>query len=191
MAKDTLEQVSSCSSFPRFPELPTEIRLQVWREVFPGDVDPTKHRRILFRFYGDTLVTRATTIPIVFYINQESRSEALRHYQLLFDNIEGVDPIYYNPKRDTIGLCTYHLIWLDQGLVWLQHNCPSLLGDIQTLEVVCSQFDYTNIKRHEAWLRQFFPRLRFLNIVKNTYWFESSNTYFYYDKYYQCIMNTA
>ena len=195
MAEDTLEQVS-CSSFPRFPELPTEIRLQVWRDTFPGDVDPTKHHRIVIKFRGDDIITTATP-PLVFHINHESRSEALRYYQLLFDNIEGVHPMYYNPELDTIALCQYYprcftyLAWLDQGLIWFRRNCPGQLEAIQALEVVSRDFDYTNVKQEETRLRQFFPRLRFLNIVKHARWFESDDTYFYYDKYYQCVKNTA
>ena len=180
MAEDTSEQVS-CSSFPRFQELPTEIRLQVWRDTFPGEVDPTKHRRIPIKFRGDDIITTAAP-PIVFHINRESRSEALRHYQLLFDNIEDVNPMYYNPKLDIVALCKYSPD-NTSGLVWLKRNCPGLLEAIQALEVVSPQFNPTNIKLQEISLLKFFPRLRFLNLVRPLLWFKSPNTSFYYHKY--------
>ena len=164
----TQHRLRQVPSFPRFQELPTEIRLQVWQSAFPRGTGPTEHRRITFDCYYGLTITTASTL-VVFHVNQESRCEALRNYQLLFDKMEGVTPMYYNPKLDIVYLEVHGLQCNPRYLRRLQGNFPSQLYAIQTLEIY-DQNNSSPIDARHHWstltgsVLQFFPRLMFLNI---------------------------
>ena len=165
----TQHRLRQIPSFPRFQELPTEIRLQVWQSAFPRGTGPTEHRRITFDCYYGLTITTASTL-VVFHVNQESRCEALRNYQLLFDKMEGVTPMYYNPKLDIVYLEVHGLQCNPRYLRRLQGNFPSQLYAIQTLEIY-DQNNSSPIDARHHWstltgsVLQFFPRLMFLNII--------------------------
>lgn len=86
---------SFAQSFPHFPELPTEIRLQIWRHSLSGpravEVDYGHGSEFLYSGYPP---------PIKLHICRESRIEALEHYELAFDSRPNACRIYFNLSRD-------------------------------------------------------------------------------------------
>lgn len=81
--------------FPRFPELPTEIRLKIWKHCLPGpravEVDYGEHSEFLSSKYPP---------PIALHICRESRAEALKHYELAFDSGPNAGRIYFDFSQD-------------------------------------------------------------------------------------------
>lgn len=82
-------EILEVDMFPRFPELPVEIRVKIWRGAFPDDC----HRDLDFTCgttlgklpqfqppHGDR--ARLST-PVTLYINKESRLETLKEYSVL------------------------------------------------------------------------------------------------------------
>jgi hypothetical protein len=92
----------SALCFPRFPELPTEIRLKIWESCLP---DP----RALEVDYGDRseFLRCKYPPPIALQICRESRAEALKHYELVFDSRPNARRIYFDFSRD--GLHFQHI----------------------------------------------------------------------------------
>ncbi|KAF4636701.1 hypothetical protein G7Y89_g1396 [Cudoniella acicularis] len=99
--------------FERFPELPTEIRLKIWREAAEPriveicqDLDSyakeAKERGEEEPNVDDAPFYSSTKIPSIFRVNQESRSVALQEYPLSFPNGEHPARIYFNPGVDTL-----------------------------------------------------------------------------------------
>jgi hypothetical protein len=91
------------TEFTKFPELPTELRLQIWRSThFPGwtfrfqcgsDLPTTWDSQNINQVSGDN--------SIALQVNKESRTEALRFYSVLFECTTGPE-IYFNPPIDRI-----------------------------------------------------------------------------------------
>ncbi|KAF7946578.1 hypothetical protein EAE96_009573 [Botrytis aclada] len=116
------------TEFPLFPELPLEIRNQIWRSSFEGRkvelragrIRPTPHNQPLhpnypFEQYGpDQLICKQLKIPPtsiipVAFVNRESRAETLRHYVRLYQDVHYPEhgpnlrypcTIYFNPQID-------------------------------------------------------------------------------------------
>jgi hypothetical protein len=93
--------------FPKFLDLPTELRRQIWRDAFPAPrivelVDgPGRTGRLRAQQLVTPWITPATP-PVVLYVCRESRSEALRYYQLAFGR-NGFEPrIYIDFARDIV-----------------------------------------------------------------------------------------
>jgi len=86
---------SSAQCFPRFPELPTEIRLKIWKYCLPAP-------RALEVDYGECsdFLHCKYPPPIALQICRESRAEALKHYELAFDNRPNASRIYFDFSRD-------------------------------------------------------------------------------------------
>ncbi|KAE9365022.1 hypothetical protein N431DRAFT_95215 [Stipitochalara longipes BDJ] len=84
----------SLDSFPLFPLLPTEIRLQIWKLTFPKPrrIEPwtypgpaTGYVRMFTRSrsrvdYRGPGFSCAKTDPVALWVNRESRHEVLKHY---------------------------------------------------------------------------------------------------------------
>lgn len=93
--------------FPRFLELPAELRRQIWREAFPPSrivelLDgPGRSGRLRAQQLVTPWITLATP-PAVLYVYHESRDEALRYYQLAFGR-NGFEPrIYIDFSQDIV-----------------------------------------------------------------------------------------
>ncbi|KAF4631330.1 hypothetical protein G7Y89_g6809 [Cudoniella acicularis] len=91
-------------SFHRFPDLPTELRLKIWRLTFPTDkrkfifkATPETPNQTHFRnaYYGAN--------PIALRVNHESRDEAMTVFKILFYDSKGFTR-YFNPFVDVIAL---------------------------------------------------------------------------------------
>ncbi|PVH74842.1 hypothetical protein DL98DRAFT_537093 [Cadophora sp. DSE1049] len=80
-------------TFTCFSRLPVEIRLVIWRLTFPRGRHVNFDREINSSFYhwwgsdADTSrnlgIETHCPLPTVFYVNQESRQESLKHYMVM------------------------------------------------------------------------------------------------------------
>jgi len=100
--------------FPKFLDLPTELRRQIWREAFPPSriielVDgPGRTGKLRAQKLVTPWITPAVP-PAVLYVCRESRAEALRYYQLAFGR-NGFEPrIYIDFARDVVYFGRYTL----------------------------------------------------------------------------------
>jgi hypothetical protein len=93
--------------FPKFLDLPTELRRQIWREAFPGPrvielVDgPGRTGKLRAQKLVTPWITPATP-PAVLYVCRESRDEALRYYHLAFGRNSFEPRIYIDFVRDIV-----------------------------------------------------------------------------------------
>ncbi len=100
--------------FRRFPSFPIELRLQIWKYCFPrGELVYAHEAR---RCWSRGL----TPMPITLSINQESRSETLANYIIIFPKHktwwqhrhlfkQNPKPLCFNPLRD-------RLVFFDNGV---------------------------------------------------------------------------
>lgn len=86
--------------FTLFPELPSEMRLKIWRHIFPGPrivgIQPSFTHS---RFTGWKSMDWP---PLVLQITHESREEALKYYRLSFATASEPATIYFNFRTDTL-----------------------------------------------------------------------------------------
>ncbi|TAQ84224.1 hypothetical protein B7494_g7453 [Chlorociboria aeruginascens] len=87
------------TEFSYFPELPAEIRLRIWKFLFPGP----RLVRIKLQSKG---CSSAAPLPITLHICQESREETQKSYSLAFpvQSLDAAARIYFDFKIDTILL---------------------------------------------------------------------------------------
>ncbi|CZT11188.1 uncharacterized protein RAG0_15414 [Rhynchosporium agropyri] len=97
------------TTFPKFGELPMEIRLSIWElTMLPRihELHPCS------KLYNERMTFRSNSskAPMIFHINAESRSVAFKNYQL-FDyrpaglaTGKGILRFYFSPKMDTLLL---------------------------------------------------------------------------------------
>lgn len=122
------------SEFTLFPNLPKEIRLEIWRlaskepriveicqfsphlieEQIPeeeeGEEDDDDDDSYPIEYYGSknrNPFYSTAALPTILHVNQESRTIALDHYQLSFANVGNPATIYWNPAVDIL----YFPIW--------------------------------------------------------------------------------
>jgi hypothetical protein len=144
--------------FTLFPNLPIEIRLEIWRSSFhsrrvridihytivPSDNDSSDSdsdeeddsdsstQLQERREEGD--------LPIALLVNKESRTEALKHYCLLLQTKEDLDtillrgPIWLNPEIDTVcvPLATMANGWYE-FFKWLSYVDSFIPGGLQAV----------------------------------------------------------
>ncbi|KAI9053188.1 hypothetical protein LZ554_003454 [Drepanopeziza brunnea f. sp. 'monogermtubi'] len=106
-------EVEKCD-FQCFPKLPLELRLMIWRAALPGpriiliedncfwttDYDE-KHCRNRNTFNWTTVAIYR--IPTGMHVNQESRLEAQKHYDLAFaKNLSRDIPVYFDYAQDAL-----------------------------------------------------------------------------------------
>jgi hypothetical protein len=112
--------------FHRFSELPTELRLHIWREAFPpagafilrgnrfGDYYYPNDHHLPFLWLPEN-----SEPPVTLYVNFESREETMRNYHIMprYDLghwsfplsilIKACNmPLYFNPRKD-VGFVTF------------------------------------------------------------------------------------
>jgi len=97
--------------FTIFPELPTEIRLLIWR-LAPFDARTFRLQQIP-DFASPWDETDSDPVsdanPITLQINRESREEGLRQYSVLFEGSNG-GKIYFDPHVDRISFRCFYSI---------------------------------------------------------------------------------
>jgi hypothetical protein len=90
------------SDFPRFGELPSELRLQIWQQratqprILHYNQVAARHRKL-----------NVGTVPPILQVSREASEEGLKSY-ILVDM--GHHPVYMNPKVDI--------------LLWVRNNGP-------------------------------------------------------------------
>jgi hypothetical protein len=121
------------SEFTLFPELPKELRFEIWklatkepriveicqfsspREPNPTPIeghtleeekDDEEENEYVGRKNPNPFYSPAA-LPAILHVNQESRTIALEHYRLSFANARNPATIYWNPAVDTL----YFPIW--------------------------------------------------------------------------------
>jgi hypothetical protein len=88
------------TEFPEFADLPSEIRIVIWKEACP------KGRTVQIELKGGYVKYSRTPAPVILHVNQESRYEALKVYHALkpdpcrCGNIPS--PIYFHSETDAI-----------------------------------------------------------------------------------------
>lgn len=87
----TQQSQSQPGSSKQFSDLPTEIRLKIWRTL-------CNYERVVC-VQGLVSITSRTNTPTVLHINHESREEGLRVYKVVFQSPQN---IYFNPAIDTL-----------------------------------------------------------------------------------------
>jgi hypothetical protein len=91
-----------CSSFTCFPQLPIELRLEIFNHAMPGE------RRVQLIFgrgmkkrLVPTVTKETSPVPVMFHVCKESRNQALKVYQLM--STFRRDPcIYFSFTLDTL-----------------------------------------------------------------------------------------
>jgi hypothetical protein len=114
--------------FHRFSDLPTELRLLIWREIFPPAGAFLLDGRIQSFDRLDPVhfwLPENREPPVTLYINSESREETRRHYRLAFkhprhDVILQMShsmsmrvrrkPIWFDLRKDVVFLHIWHFI---------------------------------------------------------------------------------
>jgi len=147
--------------FPRFKELPAELRIQIWLHTLPPgchiDLDTyvslkEDHDNTWLRSYGvltedhNTVVNRNTPdLPVTLFVNHESREEALRHYCIIFPQ-DFLDrgsckpkPLCLDPSKDSFYFSLYSVLLtypsrFKSWLEFLDHQIPGGLQKFKTLE---------------------------------------------------------
>jgi hypothetical protein len=103
---DTITMVSP-TAFTLFPNLPPELRLQIWRCSLPAP------RIVHFLWCRDEAMIVHHKSPVAFFVNRESRAEALMRFTFRFvvEAISTVDTRQFllNPSCDTLLLDQEHL----------------------------------------------------------------------------------
>ncbi|KAE9381206.1 hypothetical protein N431DRAFT_424799 [Stipitochalara longipes BDJ] len=95
-------------SFTLFPDLPVEIRLKIWSFIAPSPRTVSiKYKGLSFNSIGKGFLAAAgwrspDPVPIILHICQESRTEALKSYQLAFGLYLQRGHIYFDFSKDTL-----------------------------------------------------------------------------------------
>lgn len=102
------------TEFTRFPELPVEIRLMIWRAAFRGP----KLVPLISQWYSH-LPTYRPPHPSILHVSRESRLEALKHYLVFFLKAEE----YIDPNNGEYGpdglLISHYMAWRSRQLQYL------------------------------------------------------------------------
>jgi hypothetical protein len=122
---------SDLQEFTLFPKLPAELRLQIWDLASTGsnvvtvEIDWEPHDPDIIWARSPPYVGPLTkysfenspTPPIHLQVNMESRTYALKSYQLAFDcSILGNRPKYFNFSKDVLRIKNKRLWWVELGL---------------------------------------------------------------------------
>lgn len=114
--------------FHRFRQLPTELRLRIWRDCLPAPRDVRASE-----------IDERVNPPITLSINQESRHETLKHYSAIYLSwlTPPKGPIFCDPTRDAVHTNS-SLLCSPQNPLWfelLSWRLPDFLKTIKSLEV--------------------------------------------------------
>jgi hypothetical protein len=94
------------TEFKKFPELPIELRLKIWRYTFQKrdiDLGPPPPNLVIEKWRVPK------TIPITFFVNQLSRGEALRFYTRVVSSDKEEYVMATNPKFDSCFISLHNM----------------------------------------------------------------------------------
>ncbi|EPE31426.1 hypothetical protein GLAREA_12729 [Glarea lozoyensis ATCC 20868] len=89
---------TSEARFPKFSNLPTELRLKIWKYALP------KGQYVIPLALGRRRSQTKYKFPYILHVKQEARQTALESYILLFNNSFFAFRMYCNPDRDVLVL---------------------------------------------------------------------------------------
>ncbi|TGO64335.1 hypothetical protein BOTNAR_0089g00240 [Botryotinia narcissicola] len=106
------------TTFSRFSELPTELRLKIWHLCIPGPRDlhikSKNYQGILGRFsFRGWFIDSASfivggddtsAIPTILHVNSEAREIGLTRYELAFGSYHRAGTAYVDFERDNLNL---------------------------------------------------------------------------------------
>lgn len=118
VTKDNEKRLQSkpLSKFPKFPKLPTELRLEIWQWVARvprvieirsvAGVTMGSFETMDFDFYADESkgIRTNAKVPTILLVNNEARQEGLKFYQLSLGLVGSEVHTYVNFEVDTIDL---------------------------------------------------------------------------------------
>ena len=140
------------AKFTLFPELPIEIRLQVFRAMFPRPRHVCLDADFPWTFNYETPVQSQNRLPLppTLFINQESRAETLKHYYVLFKQDSTAfksyepfaeRPFVFNPTIDSVYITFGSLHGgtkyrrFDAWMEYLNTQLPGGTNAVQSLEI--------------------------------------------------------
>jgi hypothetical protein len=103
-----MELESPLQSFTLFQNLPLELRLKIWALIAPPPRTVSiKYKRFSINRVGKGFSaaggwTSPDPVPIILHICEESRTEALKSYQLAFGIYRHSGTIYFDFSKDTL-----------------------------------------------------------------------------------------
>ncbi|KAI1135186.1 hypothetical protein F5Y05DRAFT_416492 [Hypoxylon sp. FL0543] len=109
-------KVQKPTTFPKFNELPPELRIKIWQHAMPGPrtvvvKSPYTRQKETPRSLEEAITEphveeetwySTTQIPALLHVNAEARYEALKHYKLSLGVGSAQSRIYVDFSRDTI-----------------------------------------------------------------------------------------
>ncbi|KAI0123857.1 hypothetical protein BJ170DRAFT_98963 [Xylariales sp. AK1849] len=104
-------EASMLHDFHLFPRLPTELRLRIWSCSLPDsrivsihcDAKPSPGPSAPFEARThECSFTSSAVIPASLHVCRESRSEALREYQLSFGTLHQPGKVFFNDSTDVL-----------------------------------------------------------------------------------------
>ena len=156
------------TAFILFPQLPLEIRLMIWRESFPGP------RRIDIKLGQFPRQTSGLCRPVIsLKINQESRSETLKCYHIVFDPtttdlFRNAPPICLDVTRDTAVVFMFPIM-ADLKFYPGLKTYANIFQALRHLEIRGANFgssseDEAEFERNEGAFLRLFPNLEELQV---------------------------
>ena len=182
--------VQQChNSFIYFPKLPLEIRLAIWRLLFP------KARKVLINVQyksNKNQQDRGSPLPIGLRVNRESRFETLKHYTVFHQDplvfhpkafvelVEHPNPTCVNPFKDTIRFSQNNLYSDDfPELIYdMRTRSSRVFNTIQKLEIMDLSWHETNV---DVISRLWAPHVQALTSFRNL----SEICFTYSEEYYR------
>lgn len=162
-----LQHSNDLLAFAFFPQLPLELRFQIWKYTFPAP------REIyILEFPGDDL-------PVALFINKESRRETLRHYSVIplpaeSDGYVG-KPFCLGLKIDTVVIVftppeeghSFLDLLRNSWMRVLEREPLDVLLKVENVEITC--FIYEKDKMKHEWrpkeLLAIFPSMKLFKLV--------------------------
>jgi 2EXR family len=121
-------------NFTRFPKLPIELRLKIWRS--------TKEPRIIeVRFHFDCRKKKHSFFapqPVVLQVCHESRHEGLKSYKKAFTNKWAYNDVYFDFTTDILFI-NYSLSQSQMNF-FLERQKTEDLTKVQRLAIPCKDF---------------------------------------------------
>jgi hypothetical protein len=141
--------VKTLNTFPLFPNLPTELRLQIWRLSFP------RGRQVNFAAFRTNISPRhsevirkqdllSSPLPITLFVNKESRKETMKHYLVVSRRgytgnlrTEDEQPFCYNPNLDVAWIAPITIMrhYPEHWMAYLKSKAPQAFSKTKVLEV--------------------------------------------------------
>ncbi|PMD42162.1 hypothetical protein L207DRAFT_631995 [Hyaloscypha variabilis F] len=120
-------------TFHKFPQLPPELRVMIWRFVSKTPRTLTLDWAIKKRGAPMVIEHFAKTVPAVLHISHESRSTAARHYEFYYSSRLNIKPLYINFNVDTLMIGDWEALDLFYaGLKDGQNSWPADLLELES-----------------------------------------------------------